>query len=520
MTPPAILRDPAAAATERYDLAIVGGGMQGIMLALEATRRRLRPLLLERGDFAALTSYNSLRILHGGLRYLQRVDVRRALESIRERAWWLRWFPDLVHPLPCLMPLYGEGPRRPSIMWSGLKVSDLLCTLAIGPDDPSLPPGRIVGQGEVATLVPAVGRTGLQGGAIWYDAWAPNLPRLCLEALRWAVAEGAVTLNRVEARSLELSDNRVRGVHAYDLESDSEIVFEAPVVINAAGPLAASFASRCGVAAPHPRATLAWNVAFRREPLATHGLAVKRPGPGAQTYFVLPWKGWLCAGTPYAPAASMDPAAGPSDRQMADFLDDLNQAVPGLDLAADEIAHVYAGLLPAARSDDARPIDRATAIDHARSGGPQGFVSVTTPKLTTTRVVADRLLGRLFPGNEAAPDDDRARPPAPPEADLALDWEPGPDDDGWLRALRRASVRDAALHLDDLLLRHSALGDDPRRAVRLAPRVCDALGIEGARRERELRRLRDTILPRLGPFADPDATTLAARSAGPIVNAS
>jgi glycerol-3-phosphate dehydrogenase len=517
MSPP-ILRDPAAAATERYDLAIVGGGLQGIMLALEATRRRLRPVLLERGDFAALTSYNSLRILHGGLRYLQRLDLSRALESIRERAWWLRWFPDLVHTLPCLMPLYGEGPRRPRIMWSGLKVNDLLCTLATGPDDPSLPPGRIVGPDEVATLFPAVGRVGLQGGAIWYDAWAPNAPRLCLEAVRWAGAEGAVTLNRVEARGLVLSDHRVYGVRAHDLENETELVFEAPVVINAAGPLAAGFAALCGVrggarGGRRPPATLAWNVAFQRPALSTHGLAVKRPGPDAQTHFVVPWKARLCAGTPYAPAAPDDPLAGPSDRQLAAFLDDLNRAIPGLDLASAEIAHVYAGLQPAAQAHGARPVDRAILVDHARSGGPSGLVSVTTPKLTTTRAVADRLLARLFPGEDAAPDDERTRPPAPPEADLTLDWEPGPEDDGWLRALRRASVRDAALHLDDLLLRHSALGDDPRRALRLAPRICDALGIEGARRERELARLNETIRPRLGPFADLDGTTPAERPA-------
>ena len=96
------------------------------MIALEATRRRLRPLLLERADFAGATSHNSLRILHGGLRYLQSLDLGRSLESIRERAWWRAHFPELVQPLPCLMPLYGDGLRRPAALRLGLLLNDLL----------------------------------------------------------------------------------------------------------------------------------------------------------------------------------------------------------------------------------------------------------------------------------------------------------------------------------------------------------------------------------------------------------
>lgn len=502
--PPAIHRDPAAAATERYDLVIVGGGIQGIMLALEATRRRLRPVLLERADFAALTSYNSLRILHGGLRYLQRLDLRRSLESIRERAWWLRWFPDLVHPLPCLMPLYGEGPRRPSVMWAGLKANQLLCALATGPKDASLPPGRIAGADEVNALFPGVARMGLQGGAIWYDAWAPNAPRLCLEAIRWATIEGAVALNRLEAQGLVLRDGRVQGVRARDLETGAELRFEAPIVINAAGPRAADFALRCGgvQSAIRQPATLAWNVTFRRPGLSTHGLALKRPGPRAQTHFVVPWKGWLCAGTPYARPPAGDCSAEPSEPQLAAFIEDLNRALPDLDLALDDIAHVYAGLLPAARREGDLPADRAIVVDHGRCGGPSGLISVTTPKLTTARAVADRLLARHFSGHEAAPDDDRARPPAPHTPEPDLDWMPRPGDDSWLRPLRLAHLRDAALHLDDLLLRHSAIGDDPLRALRLAPALCDALGIEGDQRATELQRLQAALRPRLGPHSD------------------
>jgi glycerol-3-phosphate dehydrogenase len=89
-----------------YDLIIVGGGIYGAMLALESVFRGLKPLLLEKSDFGAATSFNSLRIVHGGLRYLQTLDLPRHFESVRERRWFLRNFPDHVRPLPCLMPLF------------------------------------------------------------------------------------------------------------------------------------------------------------------------------------------------------------------------------------------------------------------------------------------------------------------------------------------------------------------------------------------------------------------------------
>ena len=101
------------ARTEQCDVAVIGGGIYGIALAFESARRGLRTVLVERDDFGGGTSRNWLRILHGGLRYLQTLDLHRFRESVAERSWFLRNFPDLVEPLACLMPLYGPGLRRP-----------------------------------------------------------------------------------------------------------------------------------------------------------------------------------------------------------------------------------------------------------------------------------------------------------------------------------------------------------------------------------------------------------------------
>ncbi len=146
-----------ALAAERYDLVIVGGGIYGVMVSLEAVRRGLHPLLLERSDFGAATSHNSLRIVHGGLRDLQRVDLRRYYECVQERRWFLQNFPDLVEPLPCLMPLYGQGLRRPWVFRVGLMLNAALSLRRNVGVAPSLrlPSGGMLSREETSAIFPS-----------------------------------------------------------------------------------------------------------------------------------------------------------------------------------------------------------------------------------------------------------------------------------------------------------------------------------------------------------------------------
>src|SRR5689334_6547067 len=148
-----LARDPRTAAAGSYDLLVVGGGFYGAMLTLEAARRGLSVMLVERDDFGGATSWNSLRIVHGGLRYLQSLDLSRYRESVAERRWFLEHFPDLVEPLPCLMPLYdpprGGWLRRPAAFRLAFAVDEALSRSQ---------PGRIVDAAETLRLFPAADR--------------------------------------------------------------------------------------------------------------------------------------------------------------------------------------------------------------------------------------------------------------------------------------------------------------------------------------------------------------------------
>lgn len=493
-------RRPVELARRRYDVIIVGGGVYGLMLSLEATKRGLTPLLVERGDFAAETSHNSLRIIHGGFRYLQSLDLRRFRESVAERHWFLRTFPEFVRPLPCLLPLYNRGLQRPPVLRAALALNDVLSWRRNRGvrSDRVLPGGRVIGRDETVRLFPDVDPRGLVGGATWTDAFAPDMPRLMIAILHRACASGAAVLNYVEATGLLRDGPRVAGITAVDRAAKSEpagkpLEFRAPVVINAAGPWARQFAAACGDDRPDLFAPcLTWNVVFDRPPLSDYGLAVPPRRRGARAYFLVPWKGVLFAGTGQAPWSADNGPPRVSEACLQAFIDDLNDAIPGLGVRRDEVARVFGGVQPAVRPGSDSPASRVVFVDHQRKGGPQGLFSVSGVKLTTARRVADTMLRRVFPHHTPALADEDASLAAEAGApsELAFGSMPASSDRQWLAPLERAAATESVVHVSDLILRRSSLGDNPARALALAPAACERLGHEGAAARLEMDRLR------------------------------
>ncbi len=507
-------RAPATLALERFDLIVVGGGIYGVMLCLEAVRRRLRPLLVERADFGGATSHNSQRIVHGGLRYLQSADLPRFYESVQERRWFLRTFPDFVQPLPCLMPLYGAGLRTPGLLRLALALNDLGSARrnVEVPRDRHIPPGRILDAAATRDRFPGVDTRDLRGGALWHDALMPSAPLQLIETLRWACERGAAALNYVEAQGLIETAGRVAGIRARDLVDQQDLEFHADAVVNAAGPWARQFSAACGH--EHPplfEPALAWNVVFRREALADAALAVAPRRRAAQTYFLVPWKGALLAGTGHAPWRGGLDRPGPTPEQLLEFIADLNAAVPGLELTPHDVHRVFAGLLPATRADTSEPTTREVIVDHGARGGPGGFFSLSGVKLTTARRMADKVLRRAFPA--AVPLTAAAFPrpaPAVTAPEYPYFWMPPPGDEAWQADLRRAAADEAVQHLSDLLLRRSNLGDNPDRAFHVAPDVCRLLGWDAGRTAQELADLANQLGRPGGASASDPATAAAA----------
>lgn len=383
-------RDLRAAASQTYDLLVVGGGIYGAALALEAARRGLSALVLERGDFGDETTANSLRIVHGGLRYLQTFDLARHRESVGERRWFLSEFPDLIVPLPCLLPLYdpprGGRLRRPEVFRAALAMDSFLSAERI------LPPSRLLGLEETAELFPSVDRDGLRGGVLWHDALVLDPHRLIVEILSRACRAGARALDHAEAEELRVEGGRVRGLRVLDRSSGQRFEVRSGAVAICAGPWVRDLAHRFDRDVPdlfHP--LLAFNLLLDREPPAHGAVAVASREPGAQTWFLVPWQGKVLAGTAYAPSGD----GGPMEELVEGFLRNLNAALPEPDFQRQQVLQVLWGRIPATAEGSTTPASRPVIHDHGRHGGPRGLVSVSGVKLTTARAVAERVLRTL-----------------------------------------------------------------------------------------------------------------------------
>ncbi len=468
-----IERNPEEASRLEYDLIIVGGGVYGVCLSLEAARMGKRPLLVEKGDFGGRTSFNSLRILHGGLRYLQSFNFKRFNESVSERSWFLRTFPELVQVLPCLMPLYGKGAKRPSIFRAALLMNDFMSrnrNIGICAQR-QLPSGCVIDSTETEKIFPAVDTKGLKGGAVWYDVSMPDSQRLLIELLRWASDLGVTALNYVEATDVLVADDRVGGIKAFDCNGAGSYEFKAKAVVNAAGPWCRQFAAKIHKDIPHLfRPSLAWNVLFDRPALSDHALAVAPKKPGGRTYFLVPWKGQLMAGTGHATWSGSPENPKPSDEQLGAFIADLNLAIPSLNLNEGNVQHVLSGLLPAEDDDSVQISTSEEIISHSDHGGPKGFYSVSGVKFTTARLVAQKTLSKMYPQAAGATEPFRGEIVGLGERGIFdLKSMPAKSDPATERHLMELLENESVVEDEDLLFRRSNLWESSECCEMLKP---------------------------------------------------
>src|ERR1700733_2143646 len=209
-------RDDSALQQTAFDLLILGGGITGAGVALDAALRGLRVALIDKGDFASGTSSISSKLVHGGLRYLEHGDFRLVYEALHERARLLRNAPHLVWPLRFILPFY-EGERVPPWKWRlGLTLYDVLAGSG------NLSRSRPLTVDRLLRELPGLRDIGLRGGAQYFDAQMDDA-RLCVEVMRTAALNGAVVANYVEATGFTIEGGTIRGVQARDHVGGGEL---------------------------------------------------------------------------------------------------------------------------------------------------------------------------------------------------------------------------------------------------------------------------------------------------------
>jgi glycerol-3-phosphate dehydrogenase len=484
-------RDLSQLSEATFDLLVVGAGIHGACIAWDATLRGLRVALIDRDDFGAGTSANSLGIVHGGLRYLARGDIPRAWESIVERTALLRIAPDLVTLLPVLVPTTGRGPRGRTAHRAALMLNDLV-SLARNrglSGATRIPAGRVLSRRACIDLVPGLESVAnLTGGALWYDGRLLHPERLTLSFVRSAALRGAAVANYLRMDRVNLQAGRVKGVDVTDGLSGKEFTIQARMVIIAAGPSTGELvAGAIGGGGRHGTSqALAVNVVLKRR-LAETGIGVQAqssrqqdPVCGGRRFLFLAPQGRASAlGTWYA----VDQGGDPHElaRTGARILvGEWNAACPGIPIERGDILRCQWGRLPLKAGLEAGRADalaeRPRVRDH-RGEGAHGLISVEGMKYTTARRVARQAIDLAFRS--------LGRPsPRCRTGEVPLDTGGSPSD------ISRAVREEMAIRLTDVIFRRTDLGlaPGPDRAstVAAAQRAGAELGWDARRQESEV----------------------------------
>ncbi len=386
-----MVRDLDRLAGSTFDLLVVGGGIYGLAIAYDAAQRGASVALVERDDFGCGSSFNHLRTIHGGLRYLQHLDVARARESVRERRTFARVAPESVRPMQFVLPLGRSLTRGRLAMRAGFLLDRIV---GAGrnrgvPPTHRLRPGRVLSRTRAIAEFPGLFRRGLTGAAVWEDYVTVEADRLTFSVALAGARQGAVLANHVEARAVRMEGRRATGIAARDRLTGRDLGVSARLTVLAAGAAIGPLAAPLGIAANTPLVR-AMNLVTRR---AAAGAAIGGRSASGRNLFLVPWRGRALFGTWESPAAC-EPGAPPATREdVAAFVAELNEAFPGLDLALDDVTLVHQGLVPATVNGDGRvaPRGREEIRDHARDG-VEGLVSIAGTKYTTARAVAGRVV--------------------------------------------------------------------------------------------------------------------------------
>ena len=409
-------RDLNQLQSTQFDVVIVGGGIHGAALAYEAVRAGYRVALLEKGDFGHSTSANSLKIIHGGIRYLQHGDLPRMRESIVSRRQMMGLAPHLVKPLRCLMPTYGHGIKGREMMRLAFAIYDLIAfdrNKGLPPEN-QLPCGSAVSRDEVKWIVPGIAEAGLTGGAIWHDAIVVDSERLVLEYLKEAARYGAATFNYIKATEIAMAGNQVVAVLARDQQTGREIRVSCQTVVNATGPWLEGL---CGGQAE--KGCQLWatavNIVVKRQLFQDYAVGlegyteftdkdalIKR---GTRLFFFVPWQGkYTMIGTTYTPYHGTADGFSLGREEVAKILGDINKIYPHGHLSMDEVSFYHAGLLPIKEGDDSGAdsvqLDKSSLIiDHGPADNRYGLFSIKGVKYTTAPDIAEKMV-HILAGNQ------------------------------------------------------------------------------------------------------------------------
>ena len=404
-------RDIKKICSETLDVLVVGAGIHGAAIAYHTAKQGYRTAIVDKNDFCGATSANSLKILHGGLRYLQHGNIKRMRHSILSRQEMMRLAPYLVQPLPCMMPIYGNGMRGRLAMKTALFINDCVSWDRNQglPEKLWLPKGSVVSEGKCREVIPDIEEKDLRGAAVWYDVLALDTERLVLEYILGSVRYGGEAANYIKVISVAEEEDDVYSVTLEDQLTNQVHHVKTRFIINASGPWfdESLFATSEHKAARKQKWALALNLVSKKKIFDNYAVALEGQDSyqdkdaiikrDKRLFFFVPWRGYTMIGTEYEVSH-----AGPDDlkvdqEKLENMVQEINTIYPSAQLKYEDISFYHAGLLPMQSGSDydGVQLEKNSTFVANRNDKLKGVLSLKSVKYTTAPHIAHEVVGYL-----------------------------------------------------------------------------------------------------------------------------
>jgi glycerol-3-phosphate dehydrogenase len=512
-------------AGKHFEVVVIGGGITGAGVALDAASRGYSVALLERGDYAVGTSSRSSKMVHGGLRYLQNFDLGLVREALLERQLMVRLAPHLVYPTPFLVAALGEE-RRDRKLGLGLNMYDVMATTRGGPsrrerrnsrepeeDYWSPDRHRTIDRDEVLDLVPALAPREPKDAYLFYDCQTDDV-RLVLTVLGEAERFGAVMLNGAEVTEVLSKNGKAYGVAFVEESSGERLEVGADHVVNATGVFADQIRPEELLGeedVPRIAPSRGTHLLIDSEQLPMGKAACIVPAGEGRMIFSLPWYGRTLVGTTDNDFDGDIAHPRPAEDDVEYLLDAVNEFF-GTAIGESDLVGAYAGVRPLIATGDPRKsvdISRKAELYETSSG----MLTITGGKLTTWRRMAKQTVDRLV---------EREGREAPCHTDeIPLGMEARPEDLEAPEGVGEEALTQLAFRYGHAARKVLAIArEDPKLAGPIVPGRPDLLAeVAIAARHEQARTVADVLLrrTRLAILAAPQLRT--AKAVRPVADA-
>lgn len=369
----------------QWDLIVIGGGATGLGIAVDSASRGYSTLLLEQADFAKATSSRSTKLVHGGVRYLAKGDVRLVYDALKERGFLLQNAPHLVRRQSFVIPCYSFFSKIKYLV--GLKTYDWLSGRF------SFGKSKFLNRQEIVRRFPGINSRNLVGGVAYFDGQFDDA-RLAVNLVQTSAEKGGVLLNYFQVAGLLKEQNKVSGVRAVDRESQKEYNLKAKVVINATGVFVDDILQMDKPGSkPMVRPSQGIHLVVDKKFLNSDNAMMIPETSDGRVLFAVPWHNHVLLGTTDTPLEkhSTEPVA--LEAEISFVLNTFKQYLTAAPTRKDVLS-VFAGLRPLAAPQKDTGSTKEISRDHKLLVSDSGLITITGGKWTTYRKMAEETVNK------------------------------------------------------------------------------------------------------------------------------